>query len=396
MLKVKSKTLTRKPLWDGPEADTQNGGITFSLLSRFLVCRERFRITVVDGVKPNRQFSNRVEYGNMWHVCEEALAKATMPIGGADSWQVKLSNYSLMLMKEYPTARDQIMHWTSVCRVQFPLYVNYWSKHPDVLARTTLVQEQVFNVPYKLPSGRTVRLRGKWDSMDLIGKGKEAGIYVMENKTKGDIKPDQMKRQLSFDLQTQLYLIALNECRRQYNTGEGQDWIRPMDHNLLMHPVKGVRYNVVRRPLSGGKGNIKKHQPTKSNPAGETDAQFYARLGGLIAYEPDTYFMRWKCEITSGDVDAFRRQCLDPILEQLCDWWEWIGHSLGDPFLPSPGPDNEDENMRLGLPYGLHWRHPFGCYNVLDEGGASDLDEYLLSGSTAGLRKVDNLFPELV
>ena len=57
-------------IWDGPEED----GITQSLLSRFLVCRERFRILVVDGLKPVDQFSSRIEYGQMWHLCEENLA----------------------------------------------------------------------------------------------------------------------------------------------------------------------------------------------------------------------------------------------------------------------------------------------------------------------------------
>lgn len=33
--------------------------------------------------------------------------------------------------------------------------------------------------------------------------------------------------------------------------------------------------------------------------------------------------------------------------------------------------------------------------NVLDEGGHSDLDEYLATGSTVGLRRVTDLFPEL-
>ena len=34
-------------------------------------------------------------------------------------------------------------------------------------------------------------------------------------------------------------------------------------------------------------------------------------------------------------------------------------------------------------------------YNVLDEGGSSDLDAYLESGSEAGLQRIENLFPEL-
>jgi hypothetical protein len=42
-----------------------------------------------------------------------------------------------------------------------------------------------------------------------------------------------------------------------------------------------------------------------------------------------------------------------------------------------------------------HWQHPFGVYNVLDEGGSSDLDNYLESGTEIGLARTTNLYPEL-
>jgi hypothetical protein len=91
--------------------------------------------------------------------------------------------------------------------------------------------------------------------------------------------------------------------------------------------------------------------------------------------------MRWKVEVSPQDVARFRRECLDPVLEQLCWWWE----SVTGQFHP----------QEYGRCPPLHWRHPFGVYNVLDEGGSSDLDEYLHSGSTAGLTRADTLFPEL-
>lgn len=245
---------------------------------------------------------------------------------------------------------------------QFPLYVCFWHQHPDVISRKPLVQEQIFNVPYQLLSGRIVRLRGKWDSVDAIGDA----VYLQENKTKGQIQPALIRRQLSFDLQTMLYLTALDNW-----TLEGTD---------LPGPIAGVRYNVVRRPLSGGKGTISKHKPTKSNPAGESDQEFYGRLRQVITESPEDYFMRWKVEIISSDLQRFQSQCLNPILEQLCDWWSWCSDSpnLGRPIRSS-----------------IHWRHPYGVYNILDEGGSTDLDEYLTSGSEVGLQHVDNLFPEL-
>ena len=384
--KLKNKKLRQPqpqrkgPVWGGPEKE----GITFSLLSRFLTCRERFRILVVEGLKPVERWNHRIGYGNMWHVCEEVLAKGGDWSGSCAGGP--LGDYSKELCRKYPMDQADIEKWYLVCRTQFPIYARHWREHPDVLERTPLLQEQVFDVPYKLPSGRTVRLRGKWDSVDLIGKGKGAGIYLQENKTKGDIEPEQMRRQLTFDLQTMMYLVALEQFRVHTNGSDAEKW--PAFWKWCQQPIRGVRYNVVRRPLSGGRGTIKQHAPTKSRPMGESTEDYYNRLRGIIdgsaedAPGPEYFFMRWKTEISKADVDLFRKRCLDPILEQLCDWWNWV-------FCPNTKGEYFDSSS------GLHWQHPFGCVNTIDEYGHTDLDEYIRSGSEVGLARTQNLFPEL-
>ncbi len=137
----------------------------------------------------------------MWHECEEALA-------GDGVWEIALGDHCSAMCRLYPLQREEITKWANVCIVQFPEYVKFWQSHPDVVNRTPLLQEQVFDVPYALPSGRVVRLRGKWDSVDLI----DGGVYLQENKTKGDIDRAQVERQLRFDLQTMLYLISFQNA----------------------------------------------------------------------------------------------------------------------------------------------------------------------------------------
>lgn len=389
----------QEPVWKGPEED----GITFSMLSRFLVCRERFRLLVVEGLKPADQFNHRIEYGSMWHTCEEALAKGPDPTNPRrPRWPDALLGYCRALCNTYPTSQEQIDHWYNVCKVQFPVYMDYWRKHPDVTGRTPLLQEQVFDIPYSLPSGRTVRLRGKWDAVDLIGSGKDAGIYLQENKTKADIHEESLKRQLTFDLQTMMYLTVMTQdtgidCFEEVKMRVGNG-IMPSDKSRSS--IRGVRYNVVRRPLGGGKGSIVRHKPNKSNPAGESKAEFYERLGGIIREDPGYYFMRWKVEVYPADVERFRRECLDPILEQLCDWWSWVrlssqGDNAGIPYGPFSPDDGCVNSVDQSVRSSIHFRHPFGVYNPMNEGGGSDLDEYLNSGSEVGLRRVDNLFSEL-
>lgn len=364
LLQTKRKT----PLWDGPESNTPNGGITFSLLSRFFCCRERFRLHVVGGLSPQDTFNHRIEYGSMWHVCEEELERVGGKFGKDNDYlfyEQALLQYATSLCKRYPGQQDQVKHWWNVCKQQFPIYVDYWSKQTKP-NRKILLSEQVFNVPYELSSGRIVYLRGKWDQVDLD----DEGIWVTDHKTKGDIDQTAIMRQLRFDLQTMLYVVAFAEP------------VPGSIHAKYHQPIAGVRYNVIRRPLSGGKYTIRQHQPTKSNPRGESSADFYTRLGALICSDPEWFFMRWNTEISSEDITRFRRTCLDPILEQLCDWWDWVGRLREEPF------DTKGSG-------GIHWRHPYGVYNPMDNGGFGDLDYCIETGSRIGLRQLDNLFPEL-
>jgi hypothetical protein len=354
-------------LWEGPEGKGPNGGITFSALSKFLTCRERFRVAMIEGVKPEEKFNHRLEYGQMWHACEEALA-------AKEEWLPKLTEYVKGLLSKFPMDREQINHWYQICKRQFPLYVEYWAKYADVKNRIPLLQEQVFDVPYLLPSGRVVRLRGKWDSVDLLKNYN--GIFLKENKTKGDIDEMGLNRQLTFDLQTMIYLVALQAWQ---NIDDYGNPVRTPE--ATQRPIKGVIYNVVRRPLSGGKGSIRRHQATNTKPEEPLDS-FYDRAIQYVKDEPETYFMRWTVNVGQHDIDRFKRECLTSILEQLCVWYDRVTCPTG-------------EAAPFDSAFGWHWRHPFGAANSIDEYGFGDVDEYLNSGSMVGLRKVDKLFGEL-
>jgi hypothetical protein len=364
-----SKPRPNTPVWKGPIED----GVTFSLLNRYLGCKERFRLYVVEGLRPAEGFNHRLEFGNMWHLCEEFAEQKL-------AWEPALDEYCRQLMTRYKLAGTDILHWHGVCKALFPMYVKHWEDHPDVKDRRNLLAEQVFDVPYKLPSGRTIKLRGKWDGVDLIGKPPAAGVYLWENKTKGDINVQQIQRQLKYDLQTMLYLVALRTCQSnlcgKYNLG---------------FPIKsqicGVRYNVVKRP---------RHYQGKK----ESREDFIARLGALVEASPGDFFMRWKVEVGPRDVELFRKQCLDPILENLCDdyeWW-WDCKTQGGYTLGGKQYDHWSAEVRAGSYPGhspRHFRFPFGVYNPLTEGNPSDLDEYLDTGNEIGLERTENLFPEL-
>lgn len=368
------------PLWRGPCAEGPLGGITQSMLVNFLSCRDRFRLKNVVGLYPMDRWNHRPGYGSMWHVCEEALARD-------EDWATPLDHYVSALEQQYPLQREEINKWHNVCHVQFPEYVRHWTDHPDVRNRDPLLQEQVFDVPYTLPSGRVVRLRGKWDSVDLIdthtdndGVQWPKGIWLQENKTKGDIDKAQVERQLTFDLQTMMYLVAMYEAKGIGTPDQVPKWTRNYNH-----PILGVRYNVIRRPLSGGKGNISPHKAkrtkTKYTPA-ETDEHFYGRLrDDYIAKEPDYWFFRVRASISHRDIQVFKDTCLDPLLDHLCWWYEEVTGRETPPGLTKYPP--------------THYRTPFGVWSALEEGGSTEYDHCLATGSEVGLRRVHELFTEL-
>lgn len=366
-----TKPAARKtPVWQGPCGKGSQGGVTQGLIGRYLCCPERFRVMVVEGWRGVEKWQSSTGYGDMWHCCEEALAALPDPSNKVDQWE-PLKKHVQQECRHYTLQQQEILDWYDKCRVAFPLYVKHWQEHPDVQDRVPIFQEQVFDVPYNLPSGRTVRLRGKFDAVDLIGKGSDVGVWLQENKTKSRIEEGKIQHQLMCDLQTMVYLIALRGCIGQLH----KKWQR------YVGQIKGVRYNVVKRPAQycGKK---------------ETRDGFMDRLRGIIEENPSEFFHRWKVTITDADVDKFRRECLDPILENLCDAYEWWRHcyTVGKDWSVW---DYLAREKAFPLHRQRHFILPFGLHNTVLEANYSDLDEYLYSGSTVGLERVETLFREL-
>lgn len=353
--------LPRRSLWQGPAVD----GITFSLLSKFLVCRERFRLKVVDGWREELTFdrAKAMEYGSLWHEAEEAHA-------ANKDWAKPMGRYRDRLRSIYPEAEAGILHWFNIAKVQFPAYIDHWRNHATARGRTPIFEEVAFRVPYTLPSGRSLILRGKFDCVFLWKRGKaKPAVFLQENKTKGEIDEEGIQRTVDQNLQTMLYHIALRTMRAK----QPEQCPAP----LLKNDIAGTLYNVVRRPLSD-RYAIRQRKT-------ETASAFYKRLGSEIRKKMDHYFMRWEALIYEQDVDRFRREVLDPILEGLLDWWDSIAANPFDPWT----------DHRTGKPNPHHFRKPYGVYDSIFGGFRGDYFDLLTKGVTTGLIRTDNLFPEL-
>lgn len=356
-------------LWEGPNGEGLNGGVTQGLLSRYLCCKERTRIHVMEGLREPEGFNHRLEYGNMWHIMEENHAAGR----DMDYCVHSVLEYAKGLGQRFKESQQQIQHWYRICIAQFPVYVDFWSRHKDTKKREPICQEAEFSVPYTLPQGRVVRLRGKWDSIDRV----EKRLCLQENKAKGEVEVEQLKRQLQFDLQTMFYLTAMTQdgLPKRYGTKELE-----------------VRYNVVRRPCSGGKYSIKQKK-------GQTEEEYYKELQDLIASDPEFFFVRFNVEILPEEVSRFIHVCLNPILENLYDdyeWWMFCSQQGGTKRAGlSLIYDYQFRATRFPEHRQRHFILPFGIWNPLAEGRGTALDEYLSTGSERGLERTTVLYPEL-
>lgn len=374
----------KPPLWEGPTSTGPEGGLTFSLLSRWLVCRDRFRLKVVEGVDEDEGFRPALEYGSLWHEAEEAHA-------GGKPWLPAMRKYYQHLMKTYQADQGEVRKWFLIAKATFPVYIHWWKTHATERARKPLMEEVAFRVPYRLPSGRSIILRGKFDCVFLERKS----VLLQENKSKGRIDEQGIQNTTFQNLQTGIYQTSLRTSLKK--TPEGRAFCPDLGDPDLVFPIPqgaritGTLYNVVRRPLADpfGPGSIRQKKK-------ETEGQFYKRLAQTVEEQGSKFFHRWKIQLNQTDIQTFQDQVLHPILEQFLDWWEWIELDPAHPFRLPTHADLERTRAIRGLRGGgLHWRSPWGVYSSLGQGFRGDFFDYLTTGQTQGLKSLDTLFPEL-
>lgn len=384
----KKKPTPHQPLWKGPVDD----GLTFSLLNKWLECRERFRLKVIEGLSEEEGFNHSIEFGNMWHEAEEAFAQ------GKD-WELAMRLRHAKWRANYQGYDAEVNKWFQVCKVTFPLYIAYWKNHPVETQREHLLTEQTFRVLYTLPSGRKLTLRGKWDGVLSVKQRKR--LLLQENKSKGTIDEEGMTKTLHENLQTMMYCIAFDLAyvpdEGVINAG-GKQLKVPLGSDGKPPKLDGILYNVVRRPLSD-------KYPIRQRKT-ETESQFYQRLAEDIRtssfrndkpLQKSEYFHRWQIDLKPKDLTQFRHRVLDPILEQFMDWWEWIKVDPFDPWRARTygelgWHEFPDDDIIRNV---FHYQSPWGVYNSLAGGFRGEFFHYLTSGSRVGLHKVSTLYPEL-
>lgn len=325
---------------------TLEKGISFSLLSRFINCRERFRLYAVEGVREHSSSKEQMDFGTYFHELLEIHAEFPHLSPTAVSRKAKKS-----ITKPQKAIADLV----------FNQYCEWYSDQ----RYTYVAQEQEFFVPYTLPNGRTVNLVGKSDE---IIAAKDGTLWVQENKTKEKFNEYKIESSIPFDLQTLMYCIAIEK--------------------LFKRPVTGFVYNVIRKPTHKPakikeKYTDPKTKKQKTLSRAETQVEFHNRLKGVIANDPPHFFKRWEFALTPEHMNRWRQTTFDPLLTQLCMWWDSVKH---DPFSPW--------DLLNGDPNPHHHLRPFGVYDPMTN-GTGDFFNLITRNRRIGTTSGNDCFSEL-
>lgn len=321
--------------------DLEQDGVTYSFLSEFCTDREQARLSYVEGYTRDG-IIEALDFGTLFHSGLEALAD-NKPVGSAVQAIKREGDNMIRDRGLKPFEAAQIQMLSTKARIVLPWYHEYWRQkkgheyRPDA---QFVSREESFRIEHELPlcldpqgNVRRVVIRGRFDAIFRL-KGK---LWLMENKTKSQIDEEGLTASLSQDLQTMLYCHAI---AAKY--GET--------------PV-GVLYNVIRRP------QLKQKQQ-------ESQKEFFERIEASIREEPDHYFKRWQVSLTANDVDQWVERSLNPLLIQVCLWWDEIKQNPFDPW------------KIKGRVH--HFQNPEGLYNRY---GKSQYFDLLTRKSTHGLKR---------
>lgn len=334
-------------------------GLSYTLISKFCNCRERFRLYSVLGMREKQSGSRQetMDWGSYFHKMLELHAKK--PERSADSI-IRSASRSISLSKE---ARDK-------ANLMFRAYLWWYTE-----SKYTYYDAEIeFRIPYILPNGRKIYLVGKTDELLWNPREKvQRSLWVQENKTMEKIQETKIEANVIHDLQSMMYVVCMGL--------------------LTKKPITGIVYNVIRQPtqvpsrVDMNKAELEKwkqkHPKSTAKTRQETWPECLDRIDADIEKRPGHYFKRWEIPLTQAYIDEWRRTTFDPLLTQICMWWDSVKH---DPFSPWTL-ENGERNPH-------HFQRPFGVFDPMTL-GKGDYFDYITRGLTVDVTVGNPPFEEL-
>lgn len=289
----------KKPSVDLGGWDLWKHGVSPTGLITFLECFEQFRLTTCLRYRQLRKPVGPT-FGTLIHYfLEETLPQQRKPPTAkkidrlAERWHSKEK-------KHYLTIRDQERLDTLV-GLAIAVFNGYvlryrgdWTRSKKDYPSPVSVRpkkwfgfETKYVYRYRYPDGKETNINLRFDALFYTA----SNLWIQETKCWSVIKPEDITATLGWDLQFNMYLLALQQM---------QDDI-----------VGGLVLNVIRRP-----GHAQKKT--------ETRVEFNNRVLKEILNPSkwDHFFQRFTYADTTAESTVWKRKQLDPIMELLRLWFE--------------------------------------------------------------------------
>ena len=286
-----------KPAWSGP----YEGGITQSLLNRFLQCPFQFYLYAICGLKEPKALNNNLIWGDILHVgLEHALRGETLQVAK----QAMLEYTS----KKYPRAPATYNSTTWEMLQLYPIQatIDLWEGIDTevVINDNVLLPGRVY-CNYQVMPDRMVRVRGK---VDMLAKNR---TRIGDHKCKGRVYAQETLQELLHDLQMNLY---------SYMLGSIENW----QYDLIQIPEEAYRVPPPRGVESAD------HWANRI---------FHVAVDSQNGFPISRYVNRWIYNIPHfqpvDKIKAYFNYTIAPLMHRICDWWDYVTHPSFDPNDPA-------------------------------------------------------------
>jgi hypothetical protein len=280
-----------------PFYDPERDGITYSLLSGWLACRELAKLNLRGWT--SRSTSMAFTFGNVVHELLERVAVDVLMQGQEPTHELVL-DHLLMIedvwKKENPLAGQKELEFIELTMLLaeplLQLYFDHWKEdHAHV---EWLALEKEFKIPLEIQTRggkKSTFIRGKMDG--VFRRDDKPRPWLLETKTKTRVDEGTLVEVLPYEWQVNIYMQAIKHIYGKY--------------------PRGVLYNVIRRP--GLRQKVKESLP-----------QFSKRILDDIQARPDWYFIRMEMQVDAADVRKFELDLLDIATDFLNWWYGFDGH----------------------------------------------------------------------
>jgi len=276
-----------KPAWSGPFV----GGITQSLIIRFLECPFRFYLYAYCGLQETEKLHNNLVWGDTLHKGLEHILEG-------EPYDVALKHMVDYFVATYKGYAAKTKYTTAHMLKLYPSQetINFWEG---------IDTEVVLKQPIKFDELSTpVLFRGK---ADMVSKRKDR---LGDHKAKGRIYPAETRAELNHDLQMNLYAKLLG--------------IEEWQYDLIQIPEEAYKVPEIR---AGESSENWAHRIFYQ--------QAYSEYNFPIARYPKAWIVQIPHFQPMEEIDAYFNFTIKPIALRMVRWWEHVTDPNFDPNNPA-------------------------------------------------------------